>query len=488
MWRPRGVVAIGRIGGFGVCLAAVLIATACRNDAALPPLSAQLSGTLNVIGLAAPVRILRDRWGVPHVYAASRDDAFFAQGFVQAQDRLFQMELWRRSAEGKLAEVLGANFIERDAMTRRLQYRGDPAEEWASYGADTESIADAFVRGVNAWVTLARDRRPELFAVAGWPVVFWSAGDLLTRTDAFDRDGTIAAADAAALPPVVVDAVRRAAAPAFFTGLARPPRRPDSSDSAPIASTSAAPQNADAATYPSPSPHYLIHLHTPDWNAIGAALPWRPGILIGHDGHATFERVPRPIRAAVRAMPFAAADAAGGRVERDVIAVKGRAEPFISSTQITATGVVVATDRERGSIYELVWDGFKPGMAPAFASGPADQRADDHDARERHPTPSTVAFVHPLAITGAARALFNIGPFPKPIDGDPPFFVRLDQAVWDASRAMNAPGQSEDPSSPHFSDLARLWAGGQSLTLAFSDEAVNANAAATLTLVPDRRR
>ena len=53
------------------------------------------------------------------------DDLFFAQGFVQAEDRLFQMDLWRRSAQGRLAEVLGANFVGRDAMTRRIQYRGD---------------------------------------------------------------------------------------------------------------------------------------------------------------------------------------------------------------------------------------------------------------------------------------------------------------------------------------------------------------------------
>src|SRR5205823_2155069 len=80
---------------------------------------------------------------------------FFAQGFVQAQDRLFQMDLWRRAALGRLSEVLGGNFIDRDTMTRRIQYRGDPESEWASYGPDTNAtnaIAAAFVRGVNTWV------------------------------------------------------------------------------------------------------------------------------------------------------------------------------------------------------------------------------------------------------------------------------------------------------------------------------------------------
>src|SRR3989449_7518579 len=119
---------------------------ACGRAEAPPFLVADVSGTTEVPGLSAPVRVVRDRWGVPHIYAQSRDDLFFAQGFVQAQDRLFQMDLWRRSAQGSLSEVHGANFIERDAMTRRFQYRGDVEGEWASYGPDTKTIATAFVR------------------------------------------------------------------------------------------------------------------------------------------------------------------------------------------------------------------------------------------------------------------------------------------------------------------------------------------------------
>ena len=122
-----------------------------------PPLTPQVSGTLAIAGLAAPVRIVRDRWGVPHIYAESTMDLFTAQGFVQAEDRLFQMDLWRRAAQGRLSEVLGANFIERDAMTRRVQYRGDLEAEWASYGPDAQMIAEAFVRGINAWVAMARE-------------------------------------------------------------------------------------------------------------------------------------------------------------------------------------------------------------------------------------------------------------------------------------------------------------------------------------------
>src|SRR5262245_52632410 len=117
----------------------VSAAAGCSRKASPPPLVAQISGTLEVSGLSAPVRIVRDTWGVPHIYAGTRDDVFFAQGFVQAQDRLFQMDLWRRSAQGRLSQVLGPNFIERDAMTRRVQYRGALDAEWASYGADART-------------------------------------------------------------------------------------------------------------------------------------------------------------------------------------------------------------------------------------------------------------------------------------------------------------------------------------------------------------
>src|SRR6266851_4492917 len=182
-----------RLGGLTVTVLSVsLIASACSaacgRRAAPPPLRAlspQVSGTLAVDGLSTPVRVVRDRWGVPHIRAGNQDDLFFAQGFVQAQDRLFQMDLWRRSVQGRLSEVLGPNFIDRDAMTRRVQYRGALDVEWASYGPDTRAIASAFTRGINAWVGLARERSPEEFVLAGWAPEFWRPEDLLNRTDAF---------------------------------------------------------------------------------------------------------------------------------------------------------------------------------------------------------------------------------------------------------------------------------------------------------------
>src|SRR5882672_9947605 len=188
----------------------LLMTMACRQaPPPAPPLMPEISGTSVVPGLSAPVRVVRDRWGVPHLYAQTQDDLFAAQGFVQAQDRLFQMDLWRRSVQGRLSEVLGANFVERDAMTRRVQYRGDPDAEWASYGADAKTIAAAFVGGVNAWVGLARERPPDEFVLAGWKPDLWAPSDLLNRTDAFVASGdAIDEVSRKRLSSVIVDAIR----------------------------------------------------------------------------------------------------------------------------------------------------------------------------------------------------------------------------------------------------------------------------------------
>src|SRR6516162_9574701 len=111
---------------------------------------AQIEGEISLPGLKESVEVLRDRWGVPHIYAKIADDLFFAQGFVAAQDRLFQLDLWRRIARGETAEIMGPEAIEGDRFARLLRYRGDMDAEWASYSPDTKRIATAFTNGINA--------------------------------------------------------------------------------------------------------------------------------------------------------------------------------------------------------------------------------------------------------------------------------------------------------------------------------------------------
>jgi len=103
--------------------------------------------------------------------------------------------------------------------------------------------------------------------------------------------------------------------------------------------------------------------------------------------------------------------------------------------------------------------------------------------RERSLGPgSDVMFAHPLGITDAARRRFNI--VVRAPAGVERFAIVFNPAEWDRSTAVHAPGQSGSPDSPHFADLAKLWSSGASFPLAFSEPAVNANVAATLTLTP----
>src|SRR5579864_9682112 len=150
---------------------------------------AVIRGSEEVPGLHQPVRVQRDSWGVAHIYASDQHDLFFAQGFVAAQDRLFQMELWKRAGQGRLAEIIGPAAIQRDINARRLRYRGDMAQEYRSYAPDAEEILRAFTTGINAYI--AATQRPghrELpleFRLAGFEPEPWKPEDCLNRLAAY---------------------------------------------------------------------------------------------------------------------------------------------------------------------------------------------------------------------------------------------------------------------------------------------------------------
>jgi penicillin G amidase len=152
---------------------------------------AQSSGTLKLTGLRARVEVLRDKWGVAHIFAKNQHDLFFAQGFVAAQDRLFQMELWKRVGQGRLAEVIGPAFLERDVSARLLQYRGDMQAEYASYAPDTREILSAFTEGINAFIASAKSagKLPVEFKYAGFEPEPWKPEDCLTRMAGFPMTG-----------------------------------------------------------------------------------------------------------------------------------------------------------------------------------------------------------------------------------------------------------------------------------------------------------
>lgn len=87
----------------------------------------------DVRGLYEPVEIIKDTWGISHIYARNEHDLFFAQGYCAARDRLFQFEIWRRQATGTVAEILGARELKRDIGTRLFMFRGDMKQEMNHY-------------------------------------------------------------------------------------------------------------------------------------------------------------------------------------------------------------------------------------------------------------------------------------------------------------------------------------------------------------------
>ena len=144
-----------------------------RAHACLP----QLDGSVALSGLAAPVEVLRDQRGVPHLRAQSLDDLFFAQGYVTAQDRLWQMDLSRRFIAGELAEVLGERALRFDIENRTLGFRRVCERAVAEMGPEDRKILEAYTRGINAFISTHLDRLPVEFSLLRYQPRPWQPID-----------------------------------------------------------------------------------------------------------------------------------------------------------------------------------------------------------------------------------------------------------------------------------------------------------------------
>ena len=125
------------------------------------------TGTLSAAGLQQPVEIYRDSLGIPHVYAATEHDLFFAQGFVHAQDRFWQMEFWRRIGAGRLSEILGPSALEDDRFIRTVGWHRTAARELETLPAEERDVLQAYADGVNAYISANRDRLGLEFVLLG---------------------------------------------------------------------------------------------------------------------------------------------------------------------------------------------------------------------------------------------------------------------------------------------------------------------------------
>src|SRR5205814_350138 len=139
----------------------------------------QVDGTISLSGISAPVSVVRDKLGLPHIHAESYDDLFFAQGFITAQDRLWQMDVNRRYAAGTLAEILGPSLLRHDRRQRYLQIGEACQRAAAALKPQERHLLEIYARGVNAFIEQSRERLPLEFKLLHYAPALWRIEDSL---------------------------------------------------------------------------------------------------------------------------------------------------------------------------------------------------------------------------------------------------------------------------------------------------------------------
>ena len=386
---------------------------------------ATLDGTLTAKGLDSTVEVKRDRWGIPHIYAKTQHDLFFAQGFVAAQDRLWQMDMWRRQGLGRLAEVLGPSYVARDRTARLFKYRGDMDAEWASYAPDAKAIVHAFVDGINAYVALARNRPPIEYTLLGFsPEPFEYEAPLvrvtplsgvangsnellrarlvaligakrteeLMRTDPYHAIDPVPGLDLGSL-----DANALGNSGQVFSDVSYV--RIEGSNNWVVSGKKTVTGKPILANDPhraitNPAVRYVTHLVAPGWNVIGAGEPASPGVSIGHNERIAFgltivgmdqqdvyveQLGPCPGEVAASS-PLRRCVMKNGQWERvrtvvDTIPVKGEAAR-VTVLEFTSHGPIVSVDSARKQAIAIRMVGAEPGTASYLASLSLDRASD----------------------------------------------------------------------------------------------------------------
>lgn len=324
-----------------VCIAAVLLVGAGNAAAQMH------RDTWTVKGLAAPAELVVDHWGIPHIFAGSRRDAFFLQGYNAARDRLWQIDLWRKRGLGRLAESLGASYVDQDRAARLFLYRGDMNREWASYAPGAHDDAEAFVEGINAYVTEVNAGTKSLpleFRLTDSKPEMWSADDIVRiRSHALVANvvSEVARARVACLAGLDADKLRRKLEPPHVTKIPDglnpcdvpadvlkdyhlgtgavtfmapqpapatppPPQAGDGAQRAEIDEQASegsnnwviAPSHSTTGhavlandphrTLGVPALRYIVGMSAPGFSVIGAGEPALPGISLGHNEKTAF--------------------------------------------------------------------------------------------------------------------------------------------------------------------------------------------------------
>jgi penicillin amidase len=382
------------------------------------------TSTIEVAGLKQPAEILVDRWGVPHIYAKTFDDAFFVQGFNVARDRLFQIDLWRRRGLGQLAEVFGPSFAGQDSAARLFLYRGDMDKEWAAYGPDGRRIATAFAAGINSyvrWVGSNPERMPPEFKLFGYAPSLWEPADVvrirsnglsgnltseIARANTTCKTGTLNGPkydqfrvglqppwetkvpegldpclpnDVLKVFTLGTQSVRMARATAALNHQVADVDGSNNWTIAPSKSATGRPilANDPHRAYSTPSLRYIAHITGPGFSIIGAGEPGLPGISFGHNGVIAtggtrfyIDQEDLYVYELNPANPREYRYREGWepmRVVHETIKVKG-ATPVEAELEFTRHGPVIESDALAHRAYALRSGWFEPGMAPYFGS------------------------------------------------------------------------------------------------------------------------
>ena len=271
------------------------------SRAALP----KLDGHAQLPGLAAPATIRRDALGVPHIQAGSTPDAIRAQGYATAQDRLWQMDLLRRRAQGELAEAFGEGALRADRDARTLGLGHAAAASLAALDPDSRALLEAYAAGVNAYIASHRDALPLEFRMLRYEPRPWQAADTVAVGKLLALDlaqGWEAEAFRATvgdtLPPEVQDLLYPGAFPddriLFGQDTRTAPPAAEAADHA-RGSNNWVVSGAHTATgkpllandphlgLAVPSIWTAVHLTTPDLDVAGVTLPGAPGVILGRN-------------------------------------------------------------------------------------------------------------------------------------------------------------------------------------------------------------
>jgi penicillin amidase len=354
---------------------------------AVPP----VEGTVALACLDEPVEILRDRYGIPHVYARSALDLARAHGYVHAQDRLFQMEMLRRFAFGRLSEIAGARTLELDRMARRLRLRWSAEREAAAMDADTAARVAAYCEGVNEFIAtgpLPVELRIARIRPEPWtPVDVQAPGRMfaltlcgnweseLLRMQLVERFGEARARrldpiqrdDVPVVPSAVVErAERRARWLRRLVGSG-------ASNSWVLGGSRTATGKPLLANDPHllltiPSLWHAAHLSWDGGNVVGVSVPGVPVVILGRNERVAWGMTTAMVDTQDLYVERFRED---GRYEagdewlepevvREEIAVRGRSEPAVEEVVVTRHGPVVAggsDDRER---LALRWSEHEP--------------------------------------------------------------------------------------------------------------------------------